>query len=67
MLLTIPGSSSSFAPSLLPVSAAISEALDYDRFFEALSSCFLLFSLAIRAGCASRWRLQRSPRFYTDF
>jgi hypothetical protein len=45
MLLTIPQASEGFHPLLLAVSAAISEALDYDRFFEALSSCFLLFRL----------------------
>jgi len=43
MLLTIPARSSGFAPSLLANPAAISEALDYDRFFEALSSCFCCF------------------------
>src|SRR4030095_9718661 len=46
MLLTNPARTSSFAPSLLAHPAAISEALDYDRFFEALSSCFLLSSSA---------------------
>jgi hypothetical protein len=40
-----PARSSGFAPSLLANPAAISEAFDYDRFFEALSSCFLLFRL----------------------
>ena len=49
MLLTITARASSFAPSFLANSAAISEALDYDRFFEALSSCFFAVSIAIRA------------------
>jgi hypothetical protein len=39
-----PRSHSSFAPSFPANPAAISEALDYDRFFEALSSCFRCFA-----------------------
>jgi hypothetical protein len=31
------------APPFLAAFAAISEAFDYDRFFEALSSCFCCF------------------------
>jgi hypothetical protein len=61
-----PARTSSVALSFLAVFAAISEALDYDRFFEALSSYFAV-SFAIRAFAASRCRHQRSPRFYTDF
>jgi hypothetical protein len=39
----------------LPNPAAISEAFDYDRFFEALSSCFLLPSLRTALVAAVRF------------
>jgi hypothetical protein len=53
-------------PSFLAVFAAISEALDYDRFFRVPSN-FFAASFAIRAFASSRCRHQRSLRFYTDF
>jgi hypothetical protein len=66
MLLTILARSSSVAPSALAVPAAISEALDYDRFLRGPST-HLLLSSAFRFCFAIRFRHQRSPRFYTDF
>jgi hypothetical protein len=51
IFLTNPAASSSFAPSLSANPAAISEALDYDRFFEALSSCFRFVVCDSRSTC----------------
>jgi len=53
MLLTNLAQSSKLHLPFLAASAAISEALDYDRFFEALSSCFCCFVCDPRFRCVS--------------